>query len=77
MNDSPQQDVMYKMWDRNILECVTAYPTCSLNKDFHDRNANFRRNNHPLSALVNILGMDVDVLKTYKYLRVHLNNNLD
>ncbi|TWW76587.1 hypothetical protein D4764_13G0012490 [Takifugu flavidus] len=37
----------------------------------------FRRSNNPPSAPVNILGKDVDVVKSYKYLGVHLNNNLD
>ncbi|TWW81235.1 hypothetical protein D4764_01G0010500 [Takifugu flavidus] len=36
-----------------------------------------RRRNTPPPAPVNILGTDVDVVKTYKYLGVHLNNNLD
>ncbi|TWW75335.1 hypothetical protein D4764_14G0013380 [Takifugu flavidus] len=35
-----------------------------------------RRNNLPL-APVNILGTDDDVVKSYDYLGVHLNNNLD
>ncbi|TWW75307.1 hypothetical protein D4764_14G0013100 [Takifugu flavidus] len=35
-----------------------------------------RRNNVP-PAPVNILGTDVDVVESYKYLGVHLNNNLD
>ncbi|TWW56179.1 RNA-directed DNA polymerase from mobile element jockey [Takifugu flavidus] len=37
----------------------------------------FRRRNNPLPAAVNILGTDVDVVESYKYLGVHLNNNLD
>ncbi|TWW59260.1 hypothetical protein D4764_06G0007900 [Takifugu flavidus] len=35
------------------------------------------RNNYPPPAALNILGTDVNVVKTYKYLGVHLNNNLD
>ncbi|TWW74400.1 RNA-directed DNA polymerase from mobile element jockey [Takifugu flavidus] len=37
----------------------------------------FRRRNNPPPAPVNILGTDVDVVESYKYLGVHLNNNLD
>ncbi|TWW53320.1 hypothetical protein D4764_0013870 [Takifugu flavidus] len=37
----------------------------------------FRRRNNPPPAAVNILGTDVDVVESYKYLGVHLNNNLD
>ncbi|TWW64750.1 hypothetical protein D4764_22G0003970 [Takifugu flavidus] len=37
----------------------------------------FRRCNNPPPAPVNILGTDVDVVESYKYLCVHLNNNLD
>ncbi|TWW80173.1 hypothetical protein D4764_10G0012030 [Takifugu flavidus] len=37
----------------------------------------FCRRNNPLPAPVNILGTDVDVVESYKYLGVHLNNNLD
>ncbi|TWW54691.1 hypothetical protein D4764_0239290, partial [Takifugu flavidus] len=37
----------------------------------------FRRHNNPLPAPVNILGTDVDVVESYKYLGVYLNNNLD
>ncbi|TWW67512.1 RNA-directed DNA polymerase from mobile element jockey [Takifugu flavidus] len=37
----------------------------------------FRRRNNPLPAPVNIRGTDVDVVESYKYLGVHLNNNLD
>ncbi|TWW57314.1 putative RNA-directed DNA polymerase from transposon BS [Takifugu flavidus] len=33
--------------------------------------------NNPPPAPVNILGTDVDVVESYKYLGVHLNNNLD
>ncbi|TWW80663.1 RNA-directed DNA polymerase from mobile element jockey [Takifugu flavidus] len=36
-----------------------------------------RRRNNPPPAPVNILGTDVDVVESYKYLGVHLNNNLD
>ncbi|TWW64239.1 hypothetical protein D4764_03G0012470 [Takifugu flavidus] len=35
------------------------------------------RRNNPPPAPVNILGTDVDVVESYKYLGVHLNNNLD
>ncbi|TWW76503.1 hypothetical protein D4764_13G0011650 [Takifugu flavidus] len=37
----------------------------------------FCRLNNPPPAPVNILGTDVEFVKTYKYLGVHLNNNLD
>ncbi|TWW73515.1 RNA-directed DNA polymerase from mobile element jockey [Takifugu flavidus] len=37
----------------------------------------FRRRNNPPPAPVNILGTDVDVVESYNYLGVHLNNNLD
>ncbi|TWW62586.1 hypothetical protein D4764_04G0012330 [Takifugu flavidus] len=36
-----------------------------------------RQRNNPPPAPVNILGTDVDVVESYKYLGVHLNNNLD
>ncbi|TWW67098.1 hypothetical protein D4764_02G0001390 [Takifugu flavidus] len=36
-----------------------------------------RRGNNPPPAPVNILGTDVDVVESYKYLGAHLNNNLD
>ncbi|TWW77713.1 hypothetical protein D4764_12G0011030 [Takifugu flavidus] len=35
------------------------------------------RRNNPPPAPVKILGTDVDVVESYKYLGVHLNNNLD
>ncbi|TWW73507.1 hypothetical protein D4764_15G0009010 [Takifugu flavidus] len=37
----------------------------------------FCRRNNPPPVPVNILGMDVNVVKSFKYLGVHLNNNLD
>ncbi|KAI3357203.1 hypothetical protein L3Q82_015667 [Scortum barcoo] len=37
----------------------------------------FRRHSHSPLAPVNIQGMDIDIVKSYKYLGVHLNNNLD
>ncbi|TWW82115.1 hypothetical protein D4764_01G0019300 [Takifugu flavidus] len=37
----------------------------------------FRRRDTPPPAPVNILGTDVDVVESYKYLCVHLNNNPD
>ncbi|TWW61412.1 hypothetical protein D4764_04G0000580 [Takifugu flavidus] len=36
-----------------------------------------RRRNNPPPAPVNVLGTDVDVVESSKYLGVHLNNNLD
>ncbi|TWW59264.1 Catenin alpha-2 [Takifugu flavidus] len=36
-----------------------------------------QKRNNPPPAPVNILGTDVDVVESYKYLGVHLNNNLD
>ncbi|TWW65078.1 hypothetical protein D4764_22G0007250 [Takifugu flavidus] len=39
--------------------------------------ADFHRFNNPPPAPVNILGTDIDVVESYKYLGVHLNNVLD
>ncbi|TWW62807.1 hypothetical protein D4764_04G0014540 [Takifugu flavidus] len=54
---------------RNNLQ-INGNKTKELVVDLH-------RCNNPLPAPVNILGTDVDVVKSYKYLGVHLNNNLD
>ncbi|TWW54508.1 putative RNA-directed DNA polymerase from transposon BS [Takifugu flavidus] len=54
---------------RNNLQ-INAGKTKELVVDFR------RRNNLP-PAPVNILGTDVDVVESYKYPGVHLNNNLD
>ncbi|XP_054866081.1 uncharacterized protein LOC129348770 [Amphiprion ocellaris] len=37
----------------------------------------FRRRRTPRTAPVNIQGLDIDMVDTYKYLGVHLNNKLD
>ncbi|KAI3376480.1 hypothetical protein L3Q82_016937 [Scortum barcoo] len=37
----------------------------------------FRRRSHSPPAPVSIQGMDIDTVKSYKYLGVHLNDNLD
>ncbi|KAI3377103.1 hypothetical protein L3Q82_000302 [Scortum barcoo] len=39
--------------------------------------SDFRRCSHSPPEPVNILGMDIDVVKSYKYLGVHLNDSLD
>ncbi|TWW71207.1 RNA-directed DNA polymerase from mobile element jockey [Takifugu flavidus] len=71
-NDTEYRELIQDFVDwslRNNLQ-INAGKTKELVVDF-------RRRNNPPPAPVNILGTDVDVVESYKYLGVHLNNNLD
>ncbi|TWW71601.1 RNA-directed DNA polymerase from mobile element jockey [Takifugu flavidus] len=83
-DDSAAVDLITDGDDTEYRELIQGFVDWSLRNNLQinagkikELVVDFRRRNNPPPAPVNILGTDVDVVESYKYLGVHLNNNLD